>query len=624
MKDLVLVPRPQVFRTCPGAYDCPSDLSVGLPAAYSPLFQALRTLWPELHRTEGAASITIETEAALSPEAYRLCIRDTGITVSCAAPAGAFYGLMTLRQIVRQSGSRLACCEIEDRPGLSIRGVMLDISRGKVPALETLKSLADGLASFKINHLELYIEGFSFAYPSFRELWEKDRTPLTSEEIRELDLYCRARFIDLVPAQNGLGHMADWLNTEEYRHLAELEDGKDASGKEMQPTTLDAADPGSLQLVSRMTDDLMPCFSSPYFNACLDEPFELGLGKNKARADREGADSIYLEYVEQVYQLLSQRGKTMMMWGDIVGKEGLSAELPKDLIVLDWGYEAEYPVEERASALEKAGLRFCVCPGTNSWLNFSGLTDNMSECVRRAADAAYRHGAMGMIVTDWGDLGHLQYLPYSWPGFLLSAALSWNREGAEESCLAAAMDLFLFQDRSRTLGSFFWAAGRYGRLDEFRLPCRTLVYLPMVLGIISKEKYEDLLGKIVEFLCGFCPDPVAEIFRNSYRDRKPFDPAAILCYLDGLCGMLKKASPQCADADLLLREAHNALCFVRICTRARAVICELDDGAGLSEEIDAAASEHRELWLSRNKPAGLEEGLAPFYRLKSDLQARQE
>ena len=52
--------------------------------------------------------------------------------------------------------------DIEDVPDLKIRGVMLDISRAKVPSVETIKNTIKLLAELKYNHLELYIEGFSF------------------------------------------------------------------------------------------------------------------------------------------------------------------------------------------------------------------------------------------------------------------------------------------------------------------------------------------------------------------------------------------------------------------------------------------------------------------------------
>jgi len=98
---------------------------------------------------------------------------------------------------------------------------MLDISRGKVPTLETLYKVVDLLSDLKYNHLQLYIEGFSFGYPSFKHLWENTEIPIKPNEFRQLDAYCKDNYIELVPNQNSVGHMGAWLATEEYKDLAE-------------------------------------------------------------------------------------------------------------------------------------------------------------------------------------------------------------------------------------------------------------------------------------------------------------------------------------------------------------------------------------------------------------------
>ena len=63
---------------------------------------------------------------------------------------------------------------------------MLDISRDKTPKLETLFDFVDFMAGVKLNQLQLYIEGFPFAYPSFPQVWQAE-DPLTGEDIIELN-----------------------------------------------------------------------------------------------------------------------------------------------------------------------------------------------------------------------------------------------------------------------------------------------------------------------------------------------------------------------------------------------------------------------------------------------------
>jgi hypothetical protein len=100
---------------------------------------------------------------------------------------------------------------------------MIDVSRDKVPTLATLFMLVDLFAELKINQLQLYTE-HTFQYANHPDVW-RDASPITPAEIRQLDEYCRARFIELVPNQNSFGHMARWLKHPRYAALAEAPDG---------------------------------------------------------------------------------------------------------------------------------------------------------------------------------------------------------------------------------------------------------------------------------------------------------------------------------------------------------------------------------------------------------------
>src|SRR5205085_841863 len=98
---------------------------------------------------------------------------------------------------------------INDSPDFAVRGIMLDISRDKVPTMPTLFALVDLFAELKINQLQLYTE-HTFAYANHPDVW-RDASPMTPDEIKTLDAYCRTKFIELVPNQNSFGHMERWL-----------------------------------------------------------------------------------------------------------------------------------------------------------------------------------------------------------------------------------------------------------------------------------------------------------------------------------------------------------------------------------------------------------------------------
>ncbi len=98
-------------------------------------------------------------------------------------------------------------------------GYMLDISRDKVPTMASLRRMVDVLSALGYNQFQLYTE-HTFAYKAHATVWA-DASPMTAEEIRELDAYCRDRGIELVPNQNSFGHLEKWFKHPEYRPLAE-------------------------------------------------------------------------------------------------------------------------------------------------------------------------------------------------------------------------------------------------------------------------------------------------------------------------------------------------------------------------------------------------------------------
>ena len=92
-------------------------------------------------------------------------------------------------QIAFWNEGRLPCLEIYDFPRFEQRGYMLDVSRCRVPTMETLKHLVDVLARLRYNQLQLYME-HAFAYEGHETVWE-DASPYTPEDIQALDGYLR-------------------------------------------------------------------------------------------------------------------------------------------------------------------------------------------------------------------------------------------------------------------------------------------------------------------------------------------------------------------------------------------------------------------------------------------------
>jgi hypothetical protein len=423
-----------------------------------------------LPRGNAFAGITSSQSKAAPnhPEGYALNIGKNGIEILFREEAGLRAAKATLRQLIREYGRRLPCVEIRDWPDFRRRGVMLDVSRGRVPNLETLLDLAERLADFKINELQLYTE-HTFAYRNYKSVW-KSWGALTGAEMQRLDERCRELGIDLVPNQNSFGHLRYFLEHPHVKKLAEVAEPYEDASKEFvrRPNTLAPNNPGTVPFLRGLYDEFLPNFSSSFFNVGCDETWDLGRGQSKKICAKKGKGPVYLEFLSRIHREVSGRGKQMMFWGDIILKyPGLIKKLPKDVIALNWGYEKNHPFDREGALFAKSKIPYYVCPGTSTWMTLVGKHDNALYNLRRAAAAGLRHGAIGYLNTDWGDGGHPQPLAVSWLLFAAGAALAWCGKTFKESKLVPVLSQDIFQDASESVAKAAFALGRAHRKLKF-------------------------------------------------------------------------------------------------------------------------------------------------------------
>ncbi len=363
-------------------------------------------------------------------EKYTLSIKDNKITIIGDSNKGIFYGTQTLAQIVSLNPVKIPCMEINDSPDFAHRGYYHDITRGKVPTLETLKMLVEKLAFYKINELQLYIE-HSYAFREIPELWI-DKDPITSEEILELDSYCKKYYIDLIPSLATFGHLYELLRIKRFEHLNEL----DIKASElphdlwdrMAHYTIDPLNKESLDLISSMLEEYLPLFSSKYFNICCDETFDLGKGKNAKVAQEKGDGRLYVDFLKKIIGIVIKHGKIPMFWGDIVLRHPeLIKEIPSNTIFLNWAYGADV-TEDATATFCKAGVQQYVCPGVTGWSRFANDINFASKNIKKMIQYGKKYSADGVLNTDWGDCGHVNFISSSYHGMIFGASLSWNSD----------------------------------------------------------------------------------------------------------------------------------------------------------------------------------------------------
>lgn len=410
-------------------------------------------LTPALGRgASGAGDITLTIDPNQQPAHYTLTVAPQGVTLAAGDDEALCNGVQTLIQYTEAHGALLPALYVEDWPDLLNRGYYQDCSRGRVPKMSYLKRVADLLCRYKINQWQLYIE-HTYLFRNLSEAW-RDDTPLTADDILELDDYCAARHIELVPSLSTFGHMYKILSTKTCCDLCELPDSEKIPFSYTYAGwhhTLNVSDPDVVEFVKKLIDEYRPLFRSNKFNICADETFDLGKGRSKALADELGEKTLYVRHVKALCEYLVSQGCTPMFWGDIMWRFPQScAELPKETICLNWGYLPNQR-ENEIRDIAASGITQYACPGVCGWNRWVPLYRYAYSNIRVMCGHAHKYGAIGLLNTDWGDYGHINEPRLTIPGILYGAAFGWDARPVEMEELNEAVSRIGYGDTSGKL-----------------------------------------------------------------------------------------------------------------------------------------------------------------------------
>lgn len=661
---LELLPLPRYYRMLKQEMHFPPGCSLTLerPSGFlSPALQRLSDLWAELGirllpqeaappldealesddfvSSAGAAGeasassaqieelflrLVLEDQSEQHPEAYQLLLEPAGMHLKANSTAGLNHGIYTLMQWIRarmEPGSGglqvLRCLEVEDEPSFAERGVMLDISRDRVPTMETLFGLVEELAALKYNRLQLYTE-HTFAYPSYPEVWA-GTSAMEPEELGLLDAHCSLHGIELVPNQQSFGHMHHWLTHPRLAPLAECPEGIQHPFSEApEPFGLCAVDPGSLEFLGGLYDELLPNFSSLTLNVGGDETLDLGQGRSAQACASKGIGRVYLDFLVGIHGLLLARGRGMQFWADIIlNYPELVQELPSELpgaTAMLWGYEAEHPFEEETKLVAASGLDFYVCPGTSSWQSLAGRLENMTGNLASAARHGQAQGAKGFLVTDWGDRGHLQPFSSCFPAWAMGSDLSWNHEAPAERHSPAGLTQLLAQHFLK---------------DPTAASALAMVTLAQVSATVGAPWHN---ASPLSLLLTKAPEPFPCEELEALTDSgllaadQQIDQALETLLLHQM------GCPNAAQVHAELNWTANLLKFAiqlglaRLAAPPRHVLKDLppEIRRQLGAELAPLVEEHARLWCTHHRPGGLARSSKWLERIQTELNGEME
>jgi len=352
----------------------------------------------------------------MNKEGYFLQSDANGVVIIASSSRGRFYGVMTLLQMMQREGRGITVvgAAISDFPLIAFRGISDDISRGQVSTVENFKKIIRVLARYKINAYALYIEDM-FAFKKY-PLIGKGRGALTAEEIKGLDAYAKQYYVDLIPIFQTLGHWENILYLPEYVQYAEYPGGR----------TLNVSDGRVYTILDEMIREISSAFSSAYFNMGADETRDVGLGANKARVATLGLPTVLADHYKRVATLIEKRGKKPMMYADIILKNPqILTMLPKNIIMVDWDYDPRFEYDT-PMVFKKAGFQYIVSPAVRSYAGPFLDYLNSFENIQRFSRAGYQDSSLGVLTSSWNDYGAEEFRELNYYGYAWAAECSWH------------------------------------------------------------------------------------------------------------------------------------------------------------------------------------------------------
>lgn len=541
----------------------------------------------------------------LEDQEYILHIRKKEVLIEYSGDRGRYYADLTLAQIVPDAEGMVPLCQIHDRPDFENRCVLIDVGRNHVPTLETLYHVIDLLSKLRINQLQLYFEGFPFAYKSHPQVW-KNKDVMTGEDLQKLDTYCKAHFIELVPTVNAFGHMKHWLARDEFKMLGiEPEDSKGFLmpwGYERGISTLDPEKEGSWELTKSLFDDLLPYFTSKLINICCDETFELEekrkLGKNPGK--------LYFDYLIKIYSYIKEQypDRNMMFWGDIVEQHPeYLPQLPEDMIPILWRYDINTPTLEQCRIYENTGRNFYVACSAKTECTIVGDMDTAMGNADCCAVHGKATGAKGYMITRWQDLGGWDETSTSYPAFVYGGMRSWNADVVPE--IEGYLNEYVYQDVTGKMAEIAINLGRFKQWESWKDYYNGNGILKLLYYHQLNDTDHDL-----DFL--HMPDYEPDYFEKVEAHIKRYEE------------MLNTVWLQCEDRDLILQEYRL---LIRILLHGVALGKYKQKGVTdrmalweLYDDIQTIIADYRAGWLKRNRNINIENSVYKFYQLQEQYQ----
>ena len=351
-------------------------------------------------RTGDVGAIVFRRTSDSPPDAYRMEVLPTGVTLSASGDAGLFYASVTLWQLCTADAARgpvvLPGLRIADAPRFAWRGLMLDVARHFSPITD-VKALIDEMALHKLNVLHLHLsddQGWRLEIKRYPDLTRVGawRTPpggrparyggfYTQAQMRDLVAFAAERHINVVPEFDMPGHAQAAVAAYPQFGVDVDGDGRPRPGRNRRPSVsvdwgvnpyLFNVDDRSLRFLENVLDEVVSVFPSTFIHVGGDEALKDQWKASPAVQQRMQAlglkseDALQSWFIDRIGEYLASKGRRLIGWDEI-----LEGGLPASASVMSWRGT------DGALAAAKMGHDVVLAPGGS--LYFDGLQSGRDD-----------------------------------------------------------------------------------------------------------------------------------------------------------------------------------------------------------------------------------------------------
>ncbi len=403
--------------------------------------------------------------AALGDEGYTLEVTPERVAIRAPKPAGAFYGVQSLRQMlpsaVRENGEwSIPCVQIEDYPRFPWRGALIDVARHFMPK-QTIRKFIDVIAMHKMNSLQLHLtddQGWRIEirkHPLLtkvgsmrketrlgheRRSKEFDGAPhggfFTQADIREIVVYARERHVNIVPEIEMPGHAQAAIAS--YPYLGN-------TGEKLEVLThwgvnknVFNVNEKTILFLQDVLAEVIGFFPSEFIHVGGDEvPLDQWKASPQAQARMKElglAETVQLHgyFIRRMDQFLTKRGRRLVGWDEI-----LEGGVDRSATVMSWRGN------KGGIKAAQAGHDVVMAPNTHTYFDYYQSKDPNEPLAiggflpldrvyslepvppeLSAAEARHILGTQGQLWTEY--IATPEYLEYmAFPRLAALAEVAW-------------------------------------------------------------------------------------------------------------------------------------------------------------------------------------------------------